>query len=92
MTNDMEALARALMNSKQGAKISHGMEKLSALSGTEEGAKLMELLGGNSEAVKNAAQAALSGDKDAAKAVLMQLFSTKEGAALAAKLMELLGQ
>ena len=93
MANDMEALARALMSAKQGPQLARGLEKLSALSGTPEGQELLQLLaGGGADTVKAAATAALAGDKDAAKKAIMTLFSTKNGAALAVKLMELLGQ
>lgn len=90
MANDMETLARALIASGQGAKLAKGMEKLTALTGTQEGQELMALLaGGGSDAVKQAAQAAMTGDRDAAKNALTALFSTKEGAALAVRLMEI---
>ncbi len=93
MTNDMEALARSLMNGKASPKLTRGLERLISLGNTPEGKQLLTMLTQNgNESVKNAAQAALSGDKETAKNALMTLFSTKEGQALAAKLMEILTQ
>ncbi len=93
MTNDMEALARSLMNGKASPKLARGLERLISIGNTPEGKQLLTMLTQNgNDSVKAAAQAALSGDKDAAKNALMALFSTKEGAALAAKLVEILSQ
>ncbi len=93
MTNDLEALARSLMSGKASPKIAKGLERLVTLGNTPEGKQILTMLSqSGSESVKTAAQAALSGDKDTAKQALMALFSTKEGAALAAKLMEVLTQ
>jgi len=91
---EMEALARALMQSRQGnPKLAKGMEKLGAFTNTEEGQQFLRLLAsGGADAVKKAADAALAGDKEGAKTALMSLLSTKEGAVLAAKLIELMGK
>jgi len=91
MANDMEALARALMASPQGPALAKGLEKLTALQSTQEGqAFLAALTESNPNTVKTAAEAVMKGDRDAAKNALLTLFSTKEGAVIAAKLAELL--
>ena len=91
MANDMEALARALMALPQGPALVKGLEKLTALQGTQEGqAFLAALTESNPNTVKTAAEAVMKGDRDAAKNALLTLFSTKEGAVIAAKLAELL--
>jgi len=87
MANDLEALARALLASSSGQKTGKSMEKLGALLKTEDGRRLLTLLAGSgADTLKAAAQCALSGDEAGARAAMMKLFSTREGAALAQKL------
>lgn len=90
MANDYEALARALMSGAQGQMAGGMMEKLSAILKTEDGRQLLTLLAnGGADTIKGAAQATLRGDENAARAAMLKLLSTQEGAALARKLAEL---
>ena len=93
MPNDYEALARALMNAKQGPKLARGLERLNTALKTEEGRQLLQLLsqGGGADKIKVAAEAMLRGDNNAAMNAVSSLLSTKEGAALIPRLMEILG-
>lgn len=92
MPTDYEALAKMLINSPQGGKIIRGLDKLNAAVSSESGKQLLAMLGGSGgDAVKNAARAAAAADKDQARVLLSNLLSTKEGAALASKIIELSG-
>lgn len=92
MTNEYESLAKMIMSTPQGGKIINGLDKLNGLVSTKEGQELLTMISnGGSDAIKDAARAAVDGDQDRAKAMVTTLLSSKEGAALAAKIMEILG-
>ncbi len=89
--NGMEGLLRTLLASPQGAKVAGNMDKLRGLVDSPDGRALLAQLGGSGgNALKNAAAAAASGDKDAAARLISTLMSTPEGARLAFSLMSLL--
>ena len=93
MSNQYEAIARLLMNSQQGGKVLKGLGKLGEIAKTEEGKKLAEMLSGpEGDSIKKAAEAVVAGDKETAMELLSALLSTKDGAAVAAKILELLGE
>ena len=93
MSNDYEALAKALMNTKQGTKVAKGIDKLGTLLKSEDGRKLMNLMvAGGTDVIKDAAEAALAGDTASAKKMMAALLSTKEGAELAVRIAETLGE
>ena len=95
--NAMEVLtvnkaARSMLNSPQGIKIIKALDKLNAISATESGYELIVMLAGSgSDVIKNAAKAASGVQKDRARAFLSTALSTKEGAALVAKIIEITG-
>ena len=90
MPADYETLAKMLINSPQGNKIIRGLDKLNTAISSENGRQLLTMLAGSGgDAIKNAAAA--SADKDQARVLLSNLLSTKEGAALAGKIIELTG-
>ena len=78
MSNDYENLAKIILATPQGARIMEGFEILTLLAG------------GATDAVRSAAQAAIDGDGERAKTAISTLLSSKEGAALAAKLIEIM--
>lgn len=91
MSNDYENLAKIILETPQGARIMGGFERLNAFMSSREGYEILALLaGGASDAVKSAAQAAIDGDGERAKKAISALLSSKEGAALAAKLLEIM--
>jgi len=95
MGNDFEALARALLATQQGKQMAavKGLEQLNALLRTPDGQRLLTLISqGGADTLKAAANAALQGDENAAKRAIAQLLSTREGAMLAARLMELMNR
>ena len=93
MANDMERLARALMAGTPGKQAAGSMEQLGKLLKTEDGQRLLTLLAaGGADTLKAAAQAALRGDEQSAKAAMAKLLSTREGAELAKKLSVLMNQ
>ncbi|MBQ7086049.1 MAG: hypothetical protein IJM96_01065 [Clostridia bacterium] len=91
MSNDYENLAKIILATPQGARIMEGFEKLSAFMASREGYEILSLLAnGATDAVRQAAQAAIDGDGERAKTAISTLLSSKEGAALAAKLLEIM--
>ena len=93
MANDMENLARALLAGMQGQKSAKSLEKFQTLLKTEDGRRLLNLLAnGGADTIKSAAQAALAGDEAGARAAMMKLLSTREGAQLAQKLAAAMNQ
>lgn len=92
MPNEYESMARALMGSPQGAKIIQTLDKLSTLCASPNGRQLIGLLAGpGGDALKKAAAAANTTDKDPARVLISNLLGTKEGAALVAKIIEVIG-
>lgn len=93
MANDMERLARALMAGSPGKQAAGSLDQLGNLLNTEDGQRLLTLLAaGGADTLKTAAQAALRGDEQTAKAAMAKLLRTREGAELAKKLSGLLNQ
>ena len=92
MPGEIENMARSMMSSPQGMKIIKGLDKYNALMNTEGGRQLITMLAGSgSDALRAAAQATLPTAKDPGRALLQNLLATKEGAALAAKVIEVMG-
>ena len=92
MPGEIENMARSMMSSPQGLKIIRGLDKYNALMNTEGGRQLITMLAGSgSDALRAAAQATLPTAKDPGRALLQNLLATKEGAALAAKVIEVMG-
>ena len=91
--NELEQLARALLAGQPGQKGTANMEQLGALLKTEDGKRLLTLLSqGGADSLKTAAQAALRGDERSARAAMLSILNTKEGAELAKKIAPLLQQ
>ena len=92
MVGDIENAARSMMNSPQGLKIIKGLDKYNAVMNTEQGRALISLLaGGGGDALKHAAAFAENAQKEPGRALLQDLLSTKDGAALAGKVIEVIG-
>ena len=92
MSGEIENMARSMMSSPQGMKIIKGLDKYNALMNTEGGRQLIVMLSGSgSEALRTAAQQSLHATKDHGRALLQNLLATKDGAALAAKVIEVMG-
>ena len=90
MANDYENMFRLFLRSKQDPTLAGTIDKLGSLMDSEEGRNLMRLISsGGSDVIKTASDAALRGDKLAAKAALSKLLSTKEGSAFVTKLADL---
>lgn len=86
---DFETLARALLSGRQGQSAAGAIEKMGVLLKTEDGQRLLTLLAsGGADTIKTAAQAALRGDEATARAAMMSLLGTREGAMLAKRLAE----
>ena len=92
MPNEYENLAKVLMASPQGAKIVKSLDKLNAIVNTDSGRQLIGMLASEGgAAIKNAAAAAANGDQDQARVLLSTLLQSPEGAQLAAKIIEVIG-
>ena len=92
MPNEYENLAKVLMASPQGAKIVKSLDKLNAIVNTDSGRQLIGMLASEGgDAIKNAAAAASNGDQDQARVLLSTLLQSPEGAQLAAKIIEVIG-
>ncbi len=93
MAADYEALMKLLLRAKQDPKLSGQLDRLGSLFQSEEGQKLMQMLAkGGLDTLKTAADAAVKGDRNAARGAMTQILSTKEGAAFAMRLADLLGE
>lgn len=91
MSNDYENLAKIILSTPQGARISEGFDKLNTFLSSKEGTEMLSILAnGGTDAVKDAARAAIDGDGERAKNAVSALLSSKEGAALAAKILEIM--
>ncbi len=76
----------------QGAKIVKSLDKLNAIVNTDSGRQLIGMLASEGgDAIKNAAAAAANGDQDQARVLLSTLLQSPEGAQLAAKIIEVIG-
>ena len=92
MPNEYENLAKVLMASPQGAKIVKSLDKPNAIVNTDSGRQLIGMLASEGgDAIKNAAAAAANGDQDQARVLLSTLLQSPEGAQLAAKIIEVIG-
>ncbi|WP_458862195.1 hypothetical protein [Acidaminobacterium chupaoyuni] len=93
MPSEYENIAKLLMSSPQGTKIIKSLDKFSAIASSDSGKQLIAMLADEGgDAIKTAAQAAVRGDQDQARALLSSLLSTKSGAQLAAKIIEVASQ
>jgi len=91
MSNDFEALAKALLQSPKGEAVLKNLDKIQDLANNPEGRRLLAILSGKGgDALKNAAAAAAKGDQDTAKTLLSNLLSTPEGAQLAKAVLDML--
>ena len=92
MPGEIENIARSMMSTPQGLKIIKVLDQYNAVMNTESGRQLIALLSGSgSDALKTAASAATKAPKDQGKVLLSSLLATKDGAALVAKLIEVIG-
>ena len=92
MPGEIENAARSMMSSPQGMKIIKGLDMYSTAMNTESGRQLIAMLaGGCGDALKLAAKASTNGPKDPGRTLLQNLLSSKDGAALAAKVIEVMG-
>lgn len=92
MPGEIENIARSMMSTPQGIKIIKMLDQFNSAMNTESGKQLIELLAGSgADALKASAISASKSSKDHGKALISALLSSKEGAALAAKLIEVIG-
>ena len=77
MPGEIENAARSMMSSPQGLKLIKGLDKYNAAMNRESG--------------RQAAAAARGAPRDPGRVLLQNLLSSKDGAALAAKAIEVMG-
>lgn len=91
MSNEMDAMVKALLGTPQGAAVLSNMDKIKEFLNKPEGRQIVQMLSGKGgEAVKQAAGVAADGNPDQAKRMLAGVLSTPEGAQLAKTIMDLL--
>ena len=93
MATDLEAMLKLMLRSRQDPKLAASLEKLGALLESPDGEVLARAMAaGGADTLKAASEAMLRGDKAAARSAMTKLLSTKEGAAAAEKLADLLSR
>lgn len=91
MPNDLEAIAKTLLNSPQGSEVLGNYDKIRDYMNKPEGKQILSMLSGkNGDAVKSAAAAAARGDQETAKRLLTSVLSTPDGAKLAKIILEMM--
>jgi hypothetical protein len=91
MSNDYEALAKALLRMPKGDIAIKNLDKIQELANNPESRRLLALLSGKGgDALKSAAAAATEGDQDMAKRLLSDLLSTPEGTQLAKAILDMM--
>lgn len=91
--NDLETIIKSIMNMKKGTKSQAGLSGLGSALTSEDCIQMMSSLSDSGkEAVKQAAQYAISGDRERAKITIMTLLQTQEGAALLKKILSSLSK
>ncbi len=92
MQGDIDNIAKSVMSSPQGLKIISGLDKFNTAMSTEQGRALVTMLGGaGGDALKSAAAASNGVKKDQGRALISSLLASKDGAALVAKVIEVIG-
>ena len=92
MQGDIDSIAKSVMQSPQGLKIISGLDKFNNAMSSESGKQVLAMLAGpTSDTLKNAATAASAARKDHGRILLSNLLSSKDGAALVGKIIEVLG-
>lgn len=90
--SEIDKAARSMLNTPQGMKIITILDKINAISATESGKQLIDMLAGSgSDIIKSSAQAAKNVKSDRARAFLGTMLGTKEGTSLLAKIIEVCG-
>ena len=81
MGNELEALAKSLADTANGASSGISIDKLVRILATDSGKKVMaSLMSDGGERIKNAAGAAKSGDLSGVMNIISSISSTKDGA------------
>ena len=88
MELNWDQVAGLVSQNSKTPQTSEKMEQYKALVNTDDGKKVLQKVTGDAK-LKKSAEAALQGDTAAARKLIMQLMSTKEGATLAQKVMEI---
>lgn len=92
MTGDIDSIAKSVMQSPQGLKIITGLDRFNTMLSGEAGKQILALLSGEAgNSLKTAAAAASRAPKDQGRVLISTLLSSKDGAALVGKIIELLG-
>ena len=93
MPNQYDAIASLLTNMPQGDKVLKNLDKLTTIMNSNEGKQLASIIKKeDSEAIKGALSQAMEGNRESAKQMVMSILSTKEGAQVASKIAEILGE
>lgn len=92
MQGDIDSIAKTVMQSPQGLKIITGLDKFNTILSGDAGRQVLSLIAGPAgDTLKSAAAQASAAPKDQGRVLLSSMLSSKEGAALVGKIIELLG-
>lgn len=90
--DNIDSIAKSVMQSPQGLKIITGLDKFNAAMSSDHGKQVLTLLSGPAnDTLRSAAAAAAASPKDQGRVLLSNLLATKDGAALVGKIIEMLG-
>ena len=92
MQGDINSIAKNVMQSPQGLKIITGLDKFNSALASDSGKQVLTMLAGPAgDTLKAAAASACDAPKDQGRVFISALLSSKDGAALVGKIIELLG-
>ncbi|MDP4109259.1 MAG: hypothetical protein Q8878_04445 [Bacillota bacterium] len=93
MPSQYDTIASLLNSMPQGDKVLKNLDKLSSVMNSEEGKQLAsKFKKEDGEAMKEALSAAMGGNRESAMQMVKSLLSTKEGAQVASKIAQILGE
>ena len=90
---ELENMLKLALRVKKDPKIAASLEKLGDFMESPEGIRFSQMIAsGGADSIKAASEAMARGDKNAAKSAMSKLLSTKEGAAFASKLADVVSK
>jgi len=93
MQGDIDSIAKTVMQSPQGLKLITGLDRFNTALAGPAGRQVLALLAGPcADTLKSAAAAASNAPRDPGRVLLSAMLSSKEGASLVSKLIELMSQ
>ncbi len=90
---ELENMLRLALRVKKDPKLAAGLEKSGDFMESPEGLRFSQMIAsGGADNIRAASEAMMRGDKNAAKSAMSKLLATKEGAAFASKLADVVSK